>query len=364
MPDGFIFIGVPGRRTVEIRTIGAIEVGKITKEVFTIMAAGSENTLTELTAGVSYLPGSLSSRFEKKVSKGIVVGGSGVELGITPPTKVFSGEQFTIEIQYRNISSVAIDSAQLKLEYPSSFAFVSSTSASSDQSHTAWEIGQLAPGATGTVNIIGYLAGRDNENFEIKGTVLSAIGEANCQVATQSASISMQPSPLAIGIELVGTNPSSSTVGIGANLQYRLHFANHTAISLRDVILRAKLSGELFDLRSIKTDGVLRSGDNTIVWNAARVPAFSSLPANASGVLEFSVQLKPSFPITRLSSKNYTLGLHAEIESPTVPRNVAATKTLGIADYTTRVRGALLVETLGFYRDLAADITNAGNLPP
>ncbi len=362
LSDGLIFVGLPGRRTVENRSIGSLKGAALTKETFAVMATGADNTILTVKASVSYVPGALSSRFEKTITKELVIGEPGVELSVSPPTKVFGSEEFKTEITYRNVSGVAFSGTQIQLTYPAGFTFTSASRPAIDEANRTWSIDALRPGDTGTLSISGYLVGQDNENFELKVAAVAPIGESTYEIAKQSAIVSLQPSPLSIQIE---TLPEATAVfGPGDTVRYRLNYANNTNIGLRDVIVRARIVGEMFDLRTLKSTGALRATDSTIIWNASHVPAFSNLLPRDSGALEFSLQLKPTYPISRLSSKNYSLSVYAEIESPTVPANVAATKTLGVAQRTNKVRGELLFSSLGFYRDASSGIVNNGIFPP
>jgi hypothetical protein len=362
LPDGLIFVGTPGKRSVENHKVGTLPVNQLTKETFLVMPTTIQNTIVPVKASVSYIPGALSSRFQKDAQKSLVIGEPGIQLNIAPPTKAFGGEEFEIEVKYRNTSQTDFDSTQIAFSFPIGFTFKSSTKAASDSANTIWPIGALPAGGEGGFSIKGYVVGQDNENFAIKATMNATIGEGTYDIGTQTATVTAQPSPLSIQIDLLPSN--AATFGLGDSLRYRLNYKNNTQIGLRDVIVRAKLTGEMFDLRTLKSTGVLRASDNTIIWNAARVAQFANLAPGASGFVEFSVQLKIAYPITRLSSKNYSVSVKAEIESPTVPANVAANKTLGIAEVSNKVRGLLNISSIGYYRDAVSGIVNSGVFPP
>ncbi len=362
LPDGLIFVGTPGSRTVENHKVGNLPADQLTKEIFKVMPTTLQNTIVPVKAIVSYIPGTLSSRFEVGAQENVVIGEPGIQLNVAPPTKAFAGESFDTEISYKNVSNTAFDNVQIALAYPTGFTVKSATTPAFDEASTVWHIGPLPAGAQGTFLIKGFVVGQDNENFEIKATMSAAIGEGMYDIATQSAAVTELPSPLSIR---VGVAPAADAIfGTGETLHYRLSYTNNTQTGLRDVIVRAKLIGEMLDLKSLNSDGVLRATDNTIVWNASRVKQFAILPPSAIGYLEFSIQTKKSYPITRLSSKNYTVTVHAEIESPTVPPGIATDKTLGLAELTSKIRGALTLNTLGYYRDAPSGILNSGVFPP
>ena len=362
LPDGIVFVGTPGSRSVEHRTVGDLTAEKLSNESFLIMATGNPNTIATVNATVSYVPGALSSRFEQRVGKEVVIGEAGIELGVAPPVKAFGNEQFVTEVSYRNSSEVTFADAELRITYPTGFTLISTSVASGTGAGPVWKLGNLAPGDEGTIAITGYVVGQDNENFEFTAALASTIGEATYEVAKRSASVGLAPSPLSIRVDVQGG--PEAVYGANTNIRYGLTYTNNTAIGLRDVIVEAKLVGEMFDMKLLDTDGALRSKDSTIVWNAARVPIFANLPPGGTGKLGFTIQTKQAFPITRLSSKNYQLTVQAKIESPTVPRNVAADKTMGVATISNKLRGALVASVAGYYRDPISGIVNSGELPP
>ncbi len=361
LPEDIIFVGVPGSRTVENRSVGVLESAIVRKESFMIMATGQENTVLQVKAAVSYVPGALSSRFEKIASKDVVVGAAGIDLSITAPTKVLGSSEFVTEINYHNATDLDYEAVKLAMKYPQGFTVTSADPQVSAEDAQSWNIAALAAGASGKLVLKGFIVGQDEAIFEI-GSVLSAqIGEGRYDLAQTSVSLTLAPSPLSIRIELEGGN--NKVVAPAESLRYRLTYTNTTEIGLKDVIVRAKTTGEMFDIKTLKTNGVLRSSDNTIVWNASRVPELSSLAPGATGAVTFTITTKPAYPITRLSSKNFVITVNAEIESPTVPRGVSLSKTLGLAQLTSKMKGMLGFISSGYYRDAASGFANDGVFP-
>jgi hypothetical protein len=306
LPDDLLFVGTPGVRTVENRTVDLINDGESRKESFTVMASGEENTVRQIKAGISYVPGALSSRFEKTAIKDIVLSGEGLVLNFTSPAKVLAGEEFTVEVSYENKSSATYDDAQLLLTFPDGFTVKSiEREGLTPDTANLLNLGNLQPGALGKAIIKGFIVGQDDASFEIIGTISSRIGELRYDVLKKFGNVVLASSPLSLRIET--DSLSSKFPSPGANLSYRLIYTNNTDIPLKDAIVQATLVGEMFDIKTLKTDGFLRSSDNNITWNASRVSSLSSLAPGATGVVTFSVQTKSAYPINRLSPKNYTL---------------------------------------------------------
>ncbi len=360
LPDGLVFMSESAGKRVLSRSLGSLGEGTITNQEFRIMPVGSENSLLQLRAVVSYIPTNLGTRFEKQTTKDISVAESGVALDIAVPQKVFSGEQFEIEIQYENRAAADFTDLSLAVEYPRGFTFISS-SLNPDEGETLWRLGDLRAGSKGQFTIKGTLNGPDNAFFDFTVAVHTVLLGQEYAVNQKTASLSLSPSPLSLQITV--NDAVEYIAEPGQTLTYKLSYRNNTDIGLKDVVISAKLIGTMFDLEEIDPrDGAFRSTDNTIIWNAAGVPALQVVPSGASGSVRFTAQTLPAYPIRRISDKNFILKVTGEIESPTVPQNVSSNRTIGGASIETRMQGELISEMSGFFKD-SSGIANTGALP-
>jgi hypothetical protein len=135
-------------------------------------------------------------------------------------------------------------------------------------------------------------------------------------------------------------------------------------VDLRDVVITAELLGTMFDIPTLSSDGFFNSINNTITWNASNKSELSLIPAGETGEAVFSVMIKGSYPIYRLSDKNFVLKVKGKIESPTVPEGVGADKTTAMAENQVKVRGKIGVESKVLFRDSMSGVVNEGAWPP
>lgn len=77
------------------------------------------------------------------------------ELAIDAPAEVVSGEETTIEIQYKNPTSVPIASLAIDARIPAEFVITNTTPLPADEIELTWEIGTLAAGSDGVIRIEG-----------------------------------------------------------------------------------------------------------------------------------------------------------------------------------------------------------------
>lgn len=361
LPAGIAFVDEPEENNSAHKEIGNVGAGGLAQEKFRLLVLSGENTIKTIQASVIYSPTSLGSKFEQEAELDLAVGGFGLPLDIVTPTKVFSGEDFETVISFKNVSDADYADLKMDIEYPPNFNFVKS-SAELENNHREWHLGDLRRGSTNELKITGNLIGPDNAFFNFGVKIEADFAGQRHSITANTATVSIAASPLSLKISL--NDDPNYIAKAGAFLHYTITYINNTDIGLRDAIVRAQLKGEMFDLTSISTRAAFRSTDNTLIWNVSNVPALASIPPGESGTVTFDIKVKQNYPIRRLNDKNFTLQVHAQIESPSVPIFVAAKKTINSLSYETQVAGQVKVDAKAYFRDASAGIINEGAFPP
>ncbi|HTY40220.1 MAG TPA: hypothetical protein VMC43_03990, partial [Candidatus Paceibacterota bacterium] len=150
----------------------------------------------------------------------------------------------------------------------------------------------------------------------------------------------------------------------GENLNYILTYRNNSNVTLENVVITAAVTSEMVDFTRARSHGYLNSLTNTFTWNQANTPALAQVTPGKSDDLDLALPIKKDYPIKRLGDKNYSVKLHVQIESPTVPENTGAAKTVSVTDNETKVAGRTDLNALGFYVEKSGFATNTGPYPP
>ncbi len=361
LPEGLAFLGSPASKTVDFKELGTVSAGGVNQQIYKLIALNGENTFKRITASVSYLSGSLSSRFQEESSFDLSVGSYGLTLDIAAPQKIFSGEAFDAEISYKNVSDIDYSDLKLKMEYPPTFTLIKSALIP-DVGNNVWVLGGLRKGSENKFKINGNIIGPEGAFFDLKATIEASFLGQSYPISANSATLSIATSPLSLGI-LLNEDPEY-IARTNDELHYTLSYVNNTDVGLRDVIIRAQLIGTMFDFTQLSSDASFRSTDNTLTWNASNVPELGTLSPGESGTVNFSLKTKMAYPIKRLSDKNFTLKVRGTIESPTVPHFVQAEKTFSVANLETKVAGQVDMDAKVLFRDAASGIINKGPFPP
>ncbi len=362
LPDGAVALGAAEELRVLSEDLGDIGIGSLSQKSFQLLITKDDNTLKRFTATISYgTSGIGQARFEQHQNFDLAIKEPGVSLSLTPPVQVLSGSKFDINIDYQNISQENFSGLEIQVDYPASFAFVSANP-KPDENNNIWKLKDLASNSKSSIVISGQLIGPANSFFNFNVKLAENVFGHKYVINEKSASLTILSSPLELAVSL--NNQENYVSQLGDQLNYTLSYQNSSGVGLADVVIKVKLAGEMFDFSTLKTNANFNSITNTLTWNAGNLSGLKVLPVGEGGSVGFQINIKNQFPIRRLGDKNYFLKVEAEIDSPTVPPDLAATKTTGLANLETKVAGAIGIQTKAYFRDAASGLLNSGPWPP
>lgn len=360
--EEFSFVGGDVERRVQSEDIGTLGVGTIGQKIFQIIANRGEGSCAEVVASIEYNTTAVGSRFEKKFPIDICVSASAAELDILYPKEVFNNEIFDLPIRYRNISEETLKSLELQLEYPQNFTFQGAT-LTPDEGDNVWYLGDLRPGSSNEIVVRGNIIAEASSFFEIKVKLVAKTNGSEYIVTEKFASVSILSPPLPITVAVQGRT-NDYVANPGESLDYTLQFRNTADVGFSDVVVKVKLIGEMFDLASVEPRVNLNSITRELSWNKSHLGILGLVPPGEIGTITFRVKVRETFPIRRLSDKDFTLRVEAQIDSPTVPPFIGAERTVSIAKLETKVAGLIAIESTALFRDAASGIVNKGPIPP
>ncbi|MDO8442929.1 MAG: hypothetical protein Q7S81_01570 [bacterium] len=368
LPDGAVFAGSGEEKLVDSKDLGDLGQGSLVSENYKIIFLSAQGGSVSGGKGigeklkiktlVSYSSG--SSKYEKETEKEVKILDSGVSVEIKAPEEVFSGEEFDVSVNYKNISEVDFSGLELVLEYPANFTFISSDS-KADSGNNVWELGDLRKGSEGSFTVKGSVAGPENSPVIFKADLNFSLNNQKYRIDLKDVNSVISPSPLSLLILL--NDKQDYVTRLNDDLKYNIGYINNTDVPLREAVVRVQILGELFDLESLDTKAVFRKTDNTLTWNSSNTPELNYIAPRSAGFVSFSIKTKTNYPVRRLGDKDFILSVKAEIESPTVPEFLNASRTYNISKMETKVAGDLALSAGAFFRDAEAGILNKGTLP-
>ena len=261
---------------------------------FKVFLIGERGDIKVAKIEVEFSAGSLTSTFEKSVTLSATIVSTPIDLTLVASPNIISGGLVDYILDYRNGSDEDAVDLMVEFNYPDGLRF-SNFSPSPGSGNNTWLIKSLKKGSGGRISVSGVLTGNEGDHKIVSVKLKRKIGGDYVDYQTASADTVIS-NPL-LGLEVSANNSSDYSASLGERLNYVLKYSNNYSESIINLNLTLKLEGDMFDLSSIDTrGGLFDESSRTITWNSSVILAFYNLPSNANGQVNFSVNLKSSFP--------------------------------------------------------------------
>ena len=318
---------------------------------------------------LSYLPGSLSSQFEKEASASTIVSGPGFTVDLNYSQTAFLKQDNDLTLIFSNVQNNYLGDFNITFSVPAeaSAAVVATTTAA-----TATSTANIATTTTktavttiktaaATINAATINAATTTMAATSTGPIatsspsfsITKIGGASWQVSGLSPGIDSQEVPLTYrlnkqaadetimvrlekktadgqsyvfweksftpevvtsGLNLTLTlngSKNDDAVNFGAPLDYALTYSNLGTNSFKDVIMMAALSGDFLDWSSLQDSKNGQVSNQTIIWTKNEMPDLAEIKPGQTGEIDFSINLLPFHQESDLG-KNLTVTAYGQ----------------------------------------------------
>lgn len=336
LPEGVISLDSNNDKQIIKESLGSMESSALIQKRYNLAIVKDEGSIKKIDVSFSYFPPDIKTRFEKKKAIEIEAGQPAISVSMSTPQKIFNSEDLEIGLDYKNLSDYDFKNVKLKMVYPNNFIF-KNTTASTTSGNNVWVFDDLPASSQGNFTIKGLLQGPDQSFSEIKSQLFVTFNNKEYLLGEKTANLVIASSPLSLFINLKD-NPNY-VASPGEDLTYRLFYKNNTDVGLTDAVVKAKVSGVMYDFATTRTNGNFDSVNTVVTWNASNVSILKFLEPGKEGYVEFNIKIKENYPIKRMFDNNFVLKVQAEITSPTVPYNVSSDKSIGLASLETKIKG-------------------------
>src|SRR3989344_613485 len=143
-----------------------------------------------------------------------------VVLTLAPPSRVIAGQPMDLKVDYSNRSSENLRDLQMSIIYPTEFTFEESTPAPSSSNGTTFQLADIGPSGTGSVQVKGVVNGQIGDKKQFKVVLRYKISGFNTTYSSEQVLDATLSAP-DLSLTLVG--PTEITAGQEAiyNLAYR-----------------------------------------------------------------------------------------------------------------------------------------------
>lgn len=289
------FYSVPNstelRRTS--KDLGMINPGQSIVETINTLLYGEENTSKNVLVTLEYRMAGSNATLKKTTSYPIKISSSPVNIKLSLPNEVRSGQEVEFTVDISSNTKDSIDVLVVDAVYPSGFTFMSASPAPT-YGTSVWGILDMAPQERRIIKIRGVVEGQENEEKVIKISVgtQNPRDERLVGIVYNSAmesSVITKPF-LSLGITVNNSKSQETVVALNKGVRVDISWQSNNPIKVTDVVFEIKLKGVALDKYSIYASGggFYRSIDNTIIWNKTVSPELALVEPGAKGSISFS----------------------------------------------------------------------------
>lgn len=268
--------------------LGDIEAGGNGQITLQGQLLGNVGESQKVGANINFTAQSYNLYQQKQAELKYLIGKSAVDLAIEAPAKVSNGQNFTMNIKYKNNSSY--DLSQIIIENNLSALGYNLKSKLPFDNDAQWRITEIKAHSEGTIALEG--------NFTMASSTSST--EMKLQSFISASGQKLLQNNISKKIEIVHSNfilqliPDSENLNPGDTADYTIKYQNQEKFDLINPKLQVKCEGDFID-------------NNSMTINTPK-----TITAGKTGEIKFSAKLKSKIAPTRIEQKNYSISCWAE----------------------------------------------------
>jgi len=284
------------------QTIGTISAGGKKEVEIKAVIFGEQGSVRPIRIAIEYRVEGSNAIFIREKIYEVTISSTPVDLAFNAPTDASSNQDFSFELKVRQNATEPLSGMLLKLHYPPGFQFGSAVPAPTF-GNDVWNLGDLSPGAESKIAVSGKMLDvfpGEEKVFRASVGLSSLTNKDEIEIALNSSehSVTIEKSSVEARLYINGAYNKQSSVGAGSSVAGEIRYANNLETSLRDVQIRAKLSGSAYGQKGVEVrQGFYNSVENLITWDKNSLRELSEVNPGEQGSVEFSF-----FPLPLYSS--------------------------------------------------------------
>lgn len=323
--------------------------------------AGRDEDSVVFKSLLTYTPANFNSAFQNEASASTRVIGVPLTLTLEPTRTVASGYGLNYKIVVRNNGKEPFQNLSLKIKYPPGFSYINSTLPLDGDPKNIWNIPTILSNEEKNINIEGKIEGIPNEQKYISVSLGMENQDGFKEYIQKEGVTTITEPPIAIKQSV---KDNKTVVHKDDEIDFTIEYANKSERAIKEAIIKVKISGVIFDYKTIGSEdgGWYDSNTGEVIWQGGKTPQLAVLAPGASGKLTFKINVANFIPFSEGKTTNFTGNTTVSIESPEMPTPIGGNKTINGNPIEFKLSTKANLQSTAFYSD--GTIPNSGPIPP
>ena len=284
------------------QSLGIIPSGTVRNENVKVILFGEQGSVRPIKITLEYRVEGSNAIFVKEKLYEVNINSTPINISIDAPSEVSSNQDIAINIKLTLNAAKSVSGIIVKVDYPVGFQFISAKPAPS-LGNNIWSLGDLSPGSERDISIIGRMIDvfdGEEKNIKIFSGLQSKTDKSAIDVVFNSISHTflIRRPFIEASFLIAGVKQREYAVESKSKVVGEIRWTNNLETQINDLIIRAKISGNAIDRKSIlPQQGFYNSSEDTIIWDKNSIGDFSEISPGQTGSVFFSFS-----PISLFSS--------------------------------------------------------------
>ncbi len=285
--------GTLSEETERLReSLGTIPAGGLRNENVKVILFGEQGSVRPIKISVEYRVEGSNAIFVKEKIHEVSINSTPIDLSLDAPSTVSPNQDITLGVKATLNSTRPAPDIIVKIDYPVGFQFTKALPAPS-LGNNIWSLGDLAPGTERTISIEGKMLDvfdGEEKTFRVWSGLQSEKDKSAIEVVFNSLGHTVLINKPFIEARLFvgGVYQREYVADSKDKIRGEIHWANNLDTKINDLEIRAKISGNALNRKSISAErGFYNSLKDEIVWDKNSRNEFKEVNPGDSGIVIF-----------------------------------------------------------------------------
>jgi len=359
--------GSPGDTERNRISLGTIPPGTVRNENIKVVLFGEQGSVRPIKMTLEYRVEGSNAIFIKEKIYEVNINSTPLDITVSAPSIISPNQEMTLGIKSTFNSTEVLPNMIIKVDYPVGFQFISSEPTPS-LGNNVWVLGDMSPGVSKNISVLGKMLDvfdGEEKTFRIAGGSQSTKDKSLIDIVFNSLghTVAIARPSIEASLFVNGIYQREYAVNSRGVISGEIRWVNNMDTRISDLIIRAQISGNAVDERTIRPDrGFYDSATDTIVWDKNTQSRFSSVNPGDAGSVSFDLS-----PVSLFSTSGTV------VPSPSIRVDVSISGKQTVEGYETQNLSNGEVKNIKIITDLAlaskalyysGPFTNTGPIPP
>ena len=348
-------------------SLGTIPAGAVRNENLKLTLFGEQGSVRPIKITLEYRVSGSNAIFVKEKLYEVNINSTPINLTVDAPATISPNQDIILKIKASLNATTPAPKILVRLDYPVGFSFIKSTPAPSF-GNNVWNLGDLAPGGENEIIVLGKMVDvfdGEEKTFTVSSGSQSATDKSIIGVVFNSVknTLIVKKPFIEANLYINGVSEREYATDAKTSINAEIRFVNNSDTKINDMEVRAKISGNAFNRKTIIAQGgFYDSSKDTITWNRSSQNQLREVDPGESGSVTFFFSPLSLFSAAGGILTNPSINIEVDVSGKQSVEGFSTSELQNSSSATVRIISDVGFSSKALY--YSGPFTNTGSIPP